>query len=99
MRWTRGNHRDRDRQVDAELWFIVVQCGVPAGDREEYVVFAREFYRSLRRPPVPDYSYDTKLVIQRWFERGLKGQYLRAISDEVRARLFPPREVHDAEGR
>jgi hypothetical protein len=98
MRWTRREHPGRDRQVDDELWFIVVECGVPAGEREEYVVFARELYHSLRRPPVPDFADETKQTVQRWFERGLKGQYLWAIGEQLRVRLFPAEEVHRGQG-
>jgi hypothetical protein len=96
MRWTKGN--SRDRQVDAELWFIVVECGVPAGEREEYVAFARELYHSLRRPPVPDFSRETKHTVEHWFKRGLKGKYLWAIGELLRAKLLPAEEAHHAEG-
>ncbi len=93
MRSTRREHPGRDHRVDDELWFIVVRCGVPAGEREEYVAFARELYHSLRRPPVPDFTDETKQTVQRWFERGLKGQYLAVIGDEVQAWLFPRGEA------
>ena len=95
MRWTRREHSSRDRRVDDELWFIVVECGVPAGEREEYVAFARELYHSLRHPAVPDFSRETTQAVQRWFERGLFGRHLWTVSEQLRVRLFPAGDVHD----
>jgi hypothetical protein len=97
MRETGRSDSGRNRQVDDELWFIVVECGVPAGEREEYVAFARELYRSLRCPPVPDFTNETKQTVQRWFGRGLKGRYLWAIGEQLRVRLFPAEEAHHAQ--
>jgi hypothetical protein len=97
MRWAKRTYQARDQQVDAELWFIVVRSGVPAGERLEYVAFARELFRFLRRGAAPDAGRVTGQAILRWSGRGLKDQYLQAVSAEVRAWLFP-QEVRDAQG-
>jgi hypothetical protein len=50
-----GSHGNGSR-VDARLRAIVESSGVPAGEREEYVAFARALYLTVRRPPEPDHS-------------------------------------------
>jgi hypothetical protein len=80
--------RDNGSRVEARLRAIVEGCGVPQCEREEYLAFARAFHRSLRRPPVPDYSKHTKRAVQRFFERGLKGRTLVAIGRAVEAWMF-----------
>ena len=90
MRPSRGTPDGRANRVEARLRAFVESCGVPECERELYVAFARAFHRSLRRPPKPDYSMRTKRVVQRFFERGLKGKLLVAIGCEIGAWLFGP---------
>lgn len=60
-----------------------------------YLAFARELDLSLRRERVrrprpgafPDFSRRTKLVVLRWFRRGLSGRVLARIGAELGARL------------
>jgi hypothetical protein len=85
---TASGSRGNGSRVEARLRAIVESCGVPAGEREEYVAFARELYLSLRRPPKPDYSMRTKRVVQRFFERGLRAKLLVAIGREIEVWLF-----------
>jgi hypothetical protein len=73
----------------AQLVREVVGAVVPVEDRERYMPFARELCASLKRPPGPDYTRRTKLVIVRWFRRGLHGNLLWRIGAELLGRLFP----------
>jgi hypothetical protein len=72
-----------------ELLREVVAAVVPEQDRERYMPFARELCATLRRPPGPDYTRRTKLVITRWFRRGLHGNLLWRIGVALLGRLFP----------
>lgn len=88
MKCVASGSRGNGSRVEARLRAIVDSYGVPAGEREEYVAFARELYLTLRRLPKPDYSMRTKRVVQRFFERGLKGKVLVAIGREIEVWLF-----------
>jgi len=67
----------------------VVAAVVPEQERERYLPFARELCATLKRPPGPDYTRRTKLVIARWFRRGLHGKLLWRIGVGLLGRLFP----------
>lgn len=82
--------RGNGSRVEARLRAIVESCGVPGNEREAYAAYARALYRSLRRPPKPDYSMRTKRVVQKFFGRGLKGKLLAAVGREIEVWLFGP---------
>jgi hypothetical protein len=42
--------------------------------RESYRAFAFELLRQMTRAPVPDFEYQAKLVVVKWFERRLSGK-------------------------
>ena len=67
----------------------VVSAVVPEEEREQYLPFAQELYATFRRPPVPDFDRRTKLVVQKWFARGLSGHLLWRIGKQLVVRLFP----------
>jgi len=67
----------------------VVAAVVPEGECERYLPFARELYATFRHPPVPDFDRRTKLVVQKWFARGLAGRMLWLIGERMLGRLFP----------
>jgi len=49
----------------------------------------------MHRAPVPDFERGTKLVVMRWFKRGLHGNLLALIGRAVvRDRLWL-KEMHD----
>jgi hypothetical protein len=70
---------------------IVDEFVPDCSEKPAYVVFARELARAERdsyivhRPSfrVPDYSARTKRIVQKWFERGLRGRLLRLIGQAV----------------
>jgi hypothetical protein len=68
----------------------VVNARVRAREaRAAYLSFARELYRSITRPPVPDFSLATKRVVLRWFRRGLSGHVMHLIGEALIGRMFP----------
>ena len=79
----------RVRQQSDELVREVVAAVVPARERGRYVTFARELCATLKRPPGPDYTRRTKMVIARWFRRGLHGNLLWRIGIGLVGRLYP----------
>jgi hypothetical protein len=68
----------------------VVSAVVPEHECEQYLPFARELYATFHRPPVPDFDRRTKLVVQKWFVRGLSGHLLWLIGERLLGRLYPP---------
>jgi hypothetical protein len=79
----------RTRQGADELVREVVAAVVPARERARYMPFARELCATLKRPPGPDYTRQTKAVIVRWFRRGLHGNLLWRIGSGLLGRLYP----------
>ena len=77
------------RQRADELVRELVAAVVPEGERSAYLPFARELRATLHRPPVPDFSRSTKLVVMRWFRRGLSGRMMRLIGQRLIEQLFP----------
>jgi hypothetical protein len=67
----------------------VVAAVVPEEQRERYMPFARELYMSFHRPPVPDFTRHTKLVVQKWFVRGLSGHLMWLIGQRLLGRMYP----------
>jgi hypothetical protein len=39
---------------------------------------------------VPDFDRRTKLVVRKWFVRGLSGHYLWRIGERMLGRIYPP---------
>jgi hypothetical protein len=72
----------------------VVSAVVPEDECEQYLPFARELYATFHRPPVPDFTRRTKLVVQKWFRRGLSGHLLWRIGERLLGRLHPAAGVH-----
>ncbi len=67
----------------------VVSAVVPTQQRECYMPFARELFATLHRPPFPDYPRSTKLVVQKWFVRGLSGHLMWLIGERLLGRMYP----------
>jgi hypothetical protein len=82
MRPSRGTPDGHANHVEARLRAIVENCGAPECEREAYLAFARALYRSLRRPPKPDYSMRTKCPRNR--DRNLPPRPERVTSCELR---------------
>jgi hypothetical protein len=55
---------------------IVDRAGVPVALQPRYVSYASELCRSMHRRPALDYERGTKVVVMRWFRRGLSGHLL-----------------------
>jgi hypothetical protein len=66
----------------------IVNGFVPAeSERAAYLAFARELMLSLRRgPTTPDFSRQTKRVVEKWFRRGLHGNLMWLIGEAVMRR-------------
>ena len=78
-----------------ELLREVVSAVVPEHDCAQYLTFARELYATFHRPPVPDFDRRTKLLVQKWFVRGLSGHYMWLIGERLLGRLYPAAGVHE----
>ena len=86
----RGKAKQPGRRHSGEFLLEVVSAVVPDRERELYLPFARELYTTLHRPPLPDFSRRTKLVVQKWFQRGLSGHVMWLIGQLLLGRLYPP---------
>ena len=73
----------------------VVAAVVPEEDCERYMSFAQELYATLHRPPLPDFTRRTKLVVQKYFARGLSGHLLWLIGERLLGRLYPALHGHN----
>ena len=81
-------HEDRLREI--------VRLLVADGrEQPAYLTFARELTHSMHRDPVPDYERGTKLVVMRWFKRGLHGNLLALIGRAVIKDRLWLKEMHD----
>jgi hypothetical protein len=67
----------------------VVAAVVPEDACERYLPFAQELYATFHRPPWPDFDRRTKLVVQKWFVRGLSGHCMWLIGERLLGRLYP----------
>ena len=75
---------------------VVRDCRVPEERFDDYLRFALELYVTLRRGErrhrregcPTDYSRPTKLVVMKWFRRGLHGYLLWAIGAALIRRRF-----------
>jgi hypothetical protein len=75
---------------------VIVSLFVPDGpERQAYLAFARELTRTIHRDPVPDYERNTKLVVMRWFKRGLHGHLLWLVGQAVVKERLWLKEMHD----
>lgn len=72
-----------------EMLREVVSAVVAEEDCEQYLPFARELYATFHHRPEPDFDRRTKLVVQKWFVRGLSGYYLWRIGERLLGRLYP----------
>jgi len=93
MRRRKRQQPERENPHEARILRAVEAAGVSDEERPFYLAFARELDVSLRRAlpkrqaqaqapePAPwtDFTRSTKLVVQRWFERGLSGHKLWLI--------------------
>jgi len=77
------------RRRSSEFLREVVAAVVPEQQRERYMPFTRELYSSFHRPPAPDFTRHTKLVVQKWFVRGLSGHLMWLIGQRLLGRMFP----------
>ena len=80
--------RNRPPDPVALLRRLVRRCGCPKETREQYVRFGMELLHVMHRPPVPDYPRAAKLVVMKWFRRGLSGRMLAIIGHAVTAARF-----------
>jgi hypothetical protein len=75
---------------------MIVSLFVPDGpERQAYLSFARELTRSMHRMPVPDFERGTKLVVMKYFERGLHGHLLWLIGKAVVDKRLWLKEMYD----
>jgi hypothetical protein len=87
-----SNHDDRHEQRLREIVRLLVADGP---EQLAYLSFARELTHSMHRDPVPDYERGTKLVVMRWFRRGLHGYLLARIGQVVVKDRLWPKEMRD----
>ena len=87
-----SNHDDPHEQRLREIVRLLVADGP---EQQAYLSFARELTRSMHRDPVPDYERGTKLVVMRWFKRGLHGCLLARIGQAVVKDRLWLKEMHD----
>jgi hypothetical protein len=90
MRRHRPAHPGRHQPHHIELEAIVSRAGCPEDRAEAYLQFALEFLHTLRRLPVPGFDWGTKLVVMKWFNRGLSGKLLADIGFAIVTAVFPP---------
>jgi hypothetical protein len=81
--------RQPGHRPSGELLREVVGSVVPESDCDRYLPYARELYATFRRPPLTDFTRRTKLVVQKWFVRGLSGHCLWQIGERLLGRMFP----------
>ena len=94
------SHPSRHENPHEQRLREIVDVLVPEDPQKPaYLAFAREFARTMRRPPkmgtVPrdacvelgvvqsPFSEGTKRVVQKWFERGLHGHLLWLVGQAV----------------
>lgn len=84
-----ASRKKRRKDVSRVIERIARKCGCPKDRCTEYVRFGLEFWRTLHRSPVPDFDRGTKLVVRKWFERGLSGLLLARIGHELVRMRYP----------
>jgi hypothetical protein len=87
-----SNHDDPHEQRLREIVGLLVADGP---EQQAYLSFARELTHSMHRDPVPDYERGTKLVVMRWFKRGLHGHLLWLVGQAVVKDRLWLKEMHD----
>jgi hypothetical protein len=87
-----SNHEDpREQRLR-----VIVSLFVPEeAERQAYLSFARELTRSMHSDPLPDFERGTKLVVMRWFKRGLHGHLLWLVGQAVVKERLWLKEMHD----
>jgi hypothetical protein len=79
-------HRHHDWSV--LLRDVVAASDAPVEKRPVYLAFARELLSTLRRKPIPDFTRRTKMVVWKWFKRGLSGHVMWQIEAHLLDILF-----------
>jgi hypothetical protein len=82
-------HSKQPSRHSGEYLREVVAAVVPEEDCARYMPFAQELYATLRRPPVPDFTRRTKLVVMKHFVRGLHGRAMWLIGERLLGRMHP----------
>ena len=85
--------RQPGHRHSGEMLREVVSAVVTEDDCPEYLPFARELYTTFHRPPVPDFTRRTKLIVQKYFNRGLSGHLMWLIGQALLGRLYPRANV------
>ena len=83
MRHRRPHRHHPRRQPRPSLEAIVRACGCDGEQLPAYLVFAREFSRTMREPAGLFLPMRQRRIIQKWFERGLSGHMLKRILDAL----------------
>lgn len=87
---SRTTHRHSGHRHSREFLHDIVVAVVPAESSGAYMPFARDLYATINRPPVPDFSRRTKLVVHKYFMRGLSGHLMWLIGERLLGRVYPP---------
>ncbi len=85
---SRMSRQPGDRHSDEFLSEVVSAVVLPE-DHERYMLFARDLYATLHRPPLPDFTRRTKQVVMKHFTRGLHGRAMWLIGERLLGRLYP----------
>ena len=84
---------------ELRLWAIVDSLVNDISEKEAYLSFARELAAAERQPPrtprtpsqepgvYPDYSRQTKRIVEKWFRRGLSGHLMWLIGEAMLGRI------------
>jgi len=83
----RRNQHRHEYPSEERLRRVVAASGLAPGQEEAGLAFARELVASMHRAPDPDLSRRTKLVVMKWFRRGLSGRALWRIGEAAMGRL------------
>jgi len=78
---------------------IVAGLDCPEEQRPSYLTFAWELFHTLRRPPVPGFSYYTQRVVLKWFHRGLSSRLLLLIGGQIIRWRFPQEADHGKDNK
>ncbi len=62
---------------------VVARCGVPESQFASYLAFAQELAHTQHRNPAPDFTQQSKMVVDKWFRRGLSGRLLWLVGAGV----------------
>ena len=79
----RRNQHRHEHPSEERLRRIVAASGLSPGQEKAGLAFARELDASMHRAPDPDFSRRTKLVVAKWFRRGMHGRALWRVGEAV----------------